>query len=175
MKERSKGVTIFAALTIFLASWFEIVIVFALIAVKVNNAYFTSIGSAIVGDIASFTTIFPLQGAGEKVLIKTVLMSRIIPFIILLIPLFAAIGLLKLKNWARITLIAINGALFIFLFLRFPSWFYNMVEWFKDPPEAMVHIYITFLVVLSLRFLIAFLYSASFLIFFTRPKVKEQF
>ena len=87
-----------------------------------------------------------------------------------LVMIFLSINLLRLRNWSRILLLILNclefiiltiGSLFVLFFI---SWEYLKTLEPQFPIFALIF-FTCFLII----------YNLSFLIYFTRPKVKEQF
>lgn len=86
---------------------------------------------------------------------------------------FLSYNLLKLKNWSRVLLLILNGVVVLIVTIAAGIILFGL-PW-KEVVEIFKKIYPHFTIIAFIMFLVAHIYFYGFLIFFTRPRVKERF
>ncbi len=158
-KRPSRGIVIYAALSI-VGSILHISGAWDKIFENVSKIGVTDPGALdILDDI--FTRLFRATPA----IIKTRMIGRLIGGIIGLV---IAVGIIRLKEWARKTIIVLYCIVLIYILLSVPQWIGYYAEMFKGKLWLGYYLFGCMLLV-SVASLPIFIY------FLTRPKVKEQF
>lgn len=98
--------------------------------------------------------------------------ADLVRILISLIYIFLSYSLLRLKNWSRILLLIFNSIIVLLVTLSYIILFF--LPWEKTW-EIFKQEFPQFTVLGLAFFALLTIYLYGFLIFFTRPKVKEQF
>ena len=137
-----------------------------------------SVGIMICGVIMLFYSLYLLRNSTMaffnfknlplfyrvRMVMRPVCLITLLPGLIYLI---ASVGILRMKNWSRLLIIYFSILLLLLIFYVAISIIPGIIRRDFEGPAAIG--------LLPLVLIIPLLPSLLFLIFFTRPKVKEQF